>query len=797
MDKKTLSEKDIRSAFITPAVLKAGWDLMKQVKAEVRFTAGRIRVRGNLTKRGQAKIADYILYYKPNIPIAIIEAKDNNKSLGAGMQQALEYAAILDIPFVYSSNGDGFLEHDNTVPSGQIEREFSLDAFPSPAQLWQRYKAYKGIPETVEKITTQDYYREDEDKIPRYYQMTAINRVIEAVAKGRKRILLVMATGTGKTFVAFQVIWRLWKAGKMKRILFLADRDNLISQTMNNDFKPFGDKMTRVVKRTANKAFEVYLALYQALTGPEENKKIYKKFSPGFFDLIIIDECHRGSAAEDSEWREILEYFDSAVQIGLTATPKETRYISNIDYFGEPIFIYSLKQGIQDGFLAPYKVIRAALDKDDGWRPPLGKKDKAGEIVPDQVYILNDFDRKLVIDERTQLVAGRISEFLKKTGRYDKTIVFCEDIEHAARMRQALVNENPDLVSQYRKYIVQITGDEPERKSDLYNFISPGETFPVIVTTSRLLNTGVDSRTCKLIVIDKTINSMIEFKQIIGRGTRVEEDFNKLFFTIIDFRRATNLFADPDFDGEPVSIYEPGPNDPIDPPIPPETTEDEGTFPGDSDEVDNQDDRYDLEARGAGTISDHKPGLKRKKIYVNGVPMEIINERVQYIDEHGKLITESIRDYCKKSIRKNYASIDDFLAGWNAADKKRIIIDELEERGVCLEALQEEVGKDFDVFDLVCHVAYDRPTMTRKERADRVKKRNYFDKYGDKARAVLDALLDKYADRGIENIEDMEILKIHPFAAIGSPVEIIRWFGGKDKYMTALKELTKQLYNAA
>jgi len=764
MDKKQLSEQDIRSKFILPAILKSGWDLMRQVREEEAITVGQIMVRGKTYTRKKNKKADYILYYKPNIPIAVIEAKSNIHPVGTGMQQALEYAEMMDVPFVYTSNGDGFLEHDCTVSSGPIEKELSLDAFPSPDLLWKRYKIYKGIPDSAEKIVTQDYYGEDENKKPHYYQMTAINRTIEAIAKGQKRILLVMATGTGKTFVAFQVIWRLWKARKMKRVLFLADRDNLISQTMTNDFKPFGDKMKRIENRSANKAFEVYLALYQAITGPEERQKTYKQFKPDFFDLIVVDECHRGSAAEDSQWREILEYFSNATQIGLTATPKETKYVSNISYFGEPVFLYSLKQGILDGFLAPYKVIRVVMDKDDGWRPPLGKKDKDGELVPDRIYNLTDYDRELVIDERTETVARRITEFLKSTGRFDKTIVFCEDIDHAARMRCALVNQNPDMVSINRKYIVQITGEEPERRGDLDSFITPSETYPVIATTSKLMGTGVDSRTCKLIVIDKTINSMIEFKQIIGRGTRVVEEYNKLYFTIIDFRRATNLFADPDFDGEPVSVYE-----------------------SHYDDIINTHD-------GPWVICQPTPVYGEKKIYVNGVPVNIIHERVQYMDADGKLITESIRDFSRKVICYDYSSLDDFLARWSEAEKKQAVIEELERHGLFLDALQGEVGKDFDVFDLVCHIAFDRKPLTRRERADHVKKQDYFEKYGEKARAVLDALLDKYADQGLMNIEDIAVLKIHPFDSMGTFKEILDLFGGKTNYLNAVKELTARLY---
>lgn len=799
MDKKSLSEQDIKTKFITPAIVEtAGWDRMKQLREELYFTDGRIWVRGNMTKRGKRKKADYILYHKPNIPIAVVEAKDNNHSLGAGMQQALEYAEILDLPFVYSSNGDGFLEHDRTKTDGTqgaVERELPLNGFPTPHQLWQRYKAYKGIQDEAEKMVTQDYYTEDRDKTPRYYQSTAINRTIEAIANGQNRVLLVMATGTGKTLTAFQIIWRLWKAGKKERILFLADRNILVDQTKDNDFKPFIGKMHKLIKRTAEKSFEIYLSLYQQLTGPEEHQKIYKQFSPGFFDLIVVDECHRGSAADDSAWREILEYFSSATQIGMTATPKETKYVSNINYFGPPVYTYSLRQGIQDGFLAPYKVIRVTTNLDDGWRPPVGKRDKEGEPVPDRVYNTKDYDRHLVIDERTQTVARRVTEFLKKKDRYAKTIVFCEDIEHAERMRQALVNENPDIVAENRKYVWRITGDHPEGKAELDFFIDPNETYPVVVTTSRLLSTGVDTRACQLIVIDKNIGSMTEFKQIIGRGTRVEEDYGKMFFTIMDFRRATNLFADPDFDGEPVMIYEPEPDDPVVP------IEDE---PGEGEPWTPEDEMPEDENPGDGDPGDYEPpmgadsvGERRHKYHVDGVPVSIINDRVQYLDGEGRLITESVRTFCRKNIRREYASLNDFLNAWSKSEQKAAIIEELEDQGVFLAHLREEVGKDFDAFDLVCHVAFDRPPLTRRERADNVKKRDYFTKYGDRARAVLDALLDKYADEGISKIETMEILRVQPFNSLGSPMELVNSFGGKKQYLKAVKELEELLYDAA
>ena len=734
-------------------------------------------MRGKLVSRGKGKRADYILYYKPNQPIAVIEAKDNAHSIGAGIQQGLEYAETLDLSFAYSSNGDGFIEHDKTTGK---ERELVLHEFPTPEELWNRLNTSKGIDPDQEKIITQDYYYEAGGKIPRYYQGIAINRTVEAIARGQNKILLVMATGTGKTYVAFQTIWRLWKARIKKRILYLADRNILIDQTVVNDFKPFGDKMTKIKKRQVDKSYEIYMALYQGVSGLEEWKNIYKQFSPDFFDLIIVDECHRGSAAEDSAWREILEYYSSATQIGMTATPKETKYISNIHYFGEPVYSYSLKQGIEDGFLAPYKVIRIAMDKDSGWRPEDGKVDKYGYEVPDQIYNMKDYDRNLVLEKRTERVAEKVSEFLKKTSRFDKTIIFCENIDHAERMLRAIVNENSDEVAKNHKYVMQITGDNDEGKMELDNFITPESRYPVIATTSRLLTTGVDAQTCKLIVLDKTINSMTEFKQIIGRGTRINEDFNKYYFTIMDFRQATNLFADPLFDGEPVQVYEPGEDDPIEPPDQP---------PGNGDYVD---DEYVV-------FDDSLPELHevRRKLYVDDVEVFVEREQVQYIGDDGKLITESLRDFTKKRILKEYASLDNFLRQWKKSQKKQAVIEELREQGIFLYELQEEVGKDFDPFDLICHVAFDQPPLTRRERANNVKKKNYFTKYGDNARTVLDALLDKYADEGIENLESMEILQINPFNQFGSPVEIIKSFGGKKQYVEAVKELEKQIYEMA
>jgi type I restriction enzyme, R subunit len=782
MNKKNLTETDIRTKFITPAIVGTNgekWNVMTQVREEAYFTKGRVIVRGKTVKRGEARKADYILFYKPNLPIAVIEAKDNNHSVGDGMQQALEYAEILDVPFAYSSNGDAFLEHDRTVTSGTVNREIPLDQFPSPDDLWARYRIAKGWDTAQETVAKQDYYEGGSEKTPRYYQIVAINRTVEAIAAGEKRILLVMATGTGKTYTAFQIIWRLWKAGVKKRILFLVDRNILADQTKINDFKPFGKAMTKITNRTIDKSFEIYLSLYQAVTGIEEDMNIYTQFSPDFFDLVIVDECHRGSAADDAAWRKVLEYFSSATQVGLTATPKETKDISNIEYFGEPVYTYSLRQGINDGFLAPYKVIRIGLDKDlDGWRPEDGQKDKYGQLIEDREYNDRDFDRNLILEKRTETVAVKVSEFLKATDRFSKTIIFCENIEHAERMREALVNTNPDLAAANGKYIMRITGDNDEGKAQLDNFIDPESTYPVIVTTSRLMSTGVDAQTCRLIVLDRRINSMTEFKQIIGRGTRINEDYNKLYFTIMDFKRATALFADPAFDGDPVQIYEPGPKDS---PIPPEESPEDGKpYPP------------------VGEWED--PPVVREgavKYYVNNVEVTVATERVQYLDENGKLITESLRDYSRKTVRQAYASLDDFLTVWNGAERKQTILEELAAKGVFLDELAEQVGYDYDAFDLVCHVAFDQPPLTRKERAEKVKNRNVFARYGGQARAVLDALLQKYADTGIKSVETLEILKVDPLSAFGTPVEIIGFFGGKPAYLDAIRELESALYQKA
>lgn len=797
IDKKQLSERDICTKFISPAIEAAGWNIQSQVLEEVSFTDGKIYVRGKLTARGKQKRADYILYYKPNIPVAIIEAKDSNHSVRSGIQQALDYAKILDIPCVFSSNGDGFLFHDRTAKDKNIETELSLDSFPSPDELWQKYKKYKNItsPE-AEKIVSQDYYFDGSGRKPRYYQQIAVNTTVEHIANGQNRILLVMATGTGKTYTAFQIIHRLWKSGAKKRILFLADRNALIQQTKRGDFKHFKDKMTVVKNRQVDKSYEIYLALYQGLSGADEEANAYKQFSPDFFDLIVIDECHRGSAKDDSSWREILTYFNKATHIGLTATPKETNETSNIEYFGKPIYTYSLKQGIDDGFLAPYRVVRVNLDIDvEGWRPPQGKKDKDGNPVEDRIYNRKDFDRTLVVEERTETVAKKIAEFLKGYDLFAKTIVFCVDIDHAERMRSALARQLPEQVQQNTKYIMQITGDNDEGKRELDNFINPEEKYPVIATTSELMTTGVDAQTCKVIVLDSNINSMTKFKQIVGRGTRINEEFNKLYFTILDFRNATDLFADPAFDGDPIRVK------PVS-----ENTDLTGIV---DEEEQNQEPIVD-EISGE-EIEIKKPEIRqpdqsvlgdlnktpRQKVYVNGVDVSILVSREMYFDQDGKPITTSLKDHTKGIIVGKYLSLDDFLRTWKGSDRKELLIKELQEQGVMVEALYEAVDKQVDLFDLICHVAYDKPPMTRKERANNVKKRNYFAKYGEQAKKVLEALLDKYSDEGITNLESIEVLRVNPFDQFGSPVEIISQFGSKDNYLKAVKELENELYKIA
>jgi type I restriction enzyme R subunit len=829
MHKNKQSESDISDKFIRPAIVQAGWHTLDQIYAQYPLRAGRVVVRGKTARRDKATVlfADYVLFLKPNIPLAVVEAKKSRLSVQAGMQQAIHYAELLCVPFSFASNGEGFVLRDATLATGVLEQNLARDQFPSPQELWARYCAWKGWSTEVQSVAGFDYALATTAKTPRYYQLNAINRTVEAIAAGQNRVLLVMATGTGKTYTAFQIIHRLWKSpwrsdkpSGQKRILFLADRNILIDQTMVNDFRPFKGAMAKLspnakgierinaqgqieveevdlaVNKTTklvDKSYEIYLSLYQAVSGTEEAQNIYKQFSPDFFDLIVVDECHRGSADEDSAWREILTYFNSATQVGLTATPKETKEISNSDYFGDPIYTYSLKQGIEDGYLAPYKVIRVDLDKDAfGWRPTAGMTDKHGNVIADRIYTGSDMNRKLVLEKRDEAVAAKITEYLKATDRHAKTIVFCEDIDHAARMRQALSNANADICATQPKYVVQITGDNPEGKRELDNFIDPEKPYPVIATTSKLMSTGVDAQTCKLIVLDQNIKSMTLFKQIIGRGTRLREDLGKTWFTILDFKRATDNFADPAFDGEPVQIYEPKAGEPIAPP---------DTLPNAPNAVpaDHIETGFDnLPPLGPFAADGDEP----KKYVVGGmVTVAVARERVQYLNAQGKLITESLRDYTRINLTKRFDSLDKFLQAWNDADRKAALIQELEGQGVLIEALAEELAStgltNLDPFDLLLHVAYNMPALTRRERASRVKKRNVFTQYGPVARKVIDALLDKYADEGIATIEADTVFNVQPFTDMGRPGELIKSFGGRPQYLDALQTLERELYAAS
>ncbi len=795
-----LTEADIITKCVMPAILNAGWDNTTQIRQEVKLRDGKVIVRGKVAARRTVKSADIVLYHKPGIPLAVIEAKANKHEIGKGMQQGIEYARLLDVPFVFATNGDGFIFRDATAAEGEcLEKQITLDDFPSPAELWQKFCLWKGYTQAQLPVITQDYYDDGSGKSPRYYQLQAINKTIEAVSNGQNRVLLVMATGTGKTYTAFQIIWRLWKSKNKKRILFLADRNILVDQTKNNDFQPFGTAMTKVSGRTIDPAYEIHLALYQAITGPEEDQKAFKQVAPDFFDLIVIDECHRGSASEDSAWREILDYFSSATQIGLTATPKETHEVSSTDYFGDPVYVYSLKEGIEDGFLAPYKVVRVDIDVDlQGWRPTKGQTDLNGEVIDDRIYNQKDFDRTMVIDERTELVARTITDYLKRTNPMDKTIVFCNDIDHAERVRRALVNLNPEQVKKNDKYVMKITGDDEVGKAQLDNFINPKKPYPVIATTSELMTTGVDAKTCKLVVLDQNIQSMTKFKQIIGRGTRIDERYGKLWFTILDFKKATELFANERFDGIPEKVMDTTPEDIADP---------ESDFEEKLEEISEHDDEQvtgvdeppappyqvtDTDDVGPLPEEDEK---KIRKFHVNGVAVGVIAQRVQYYDADGKLVTESFKDYTRKTLLKEYASLDDFTRKWQDADRKEAIIHELEQQGIIWEVLAEEVGKDLDPFDMLCHVVYGQPPLTRKERAENVRKRNYFTKYSEAAQSVLDNLLDKYADAGVQEIESIQVLKLKPFDSMGTLPEIIKTgFGDRNGYNQALSELENEIY---
>jgi type I restriction enzyme, R subunit len=800
MNKKDLSERDICTKFITPAIHVAGWQ-QHQFREEVKLTKGRVIVRGQLAARlenpeakGGPKRADYVFYGLPNLPLAVLEAKRNIFEIGHGLQQALLYAEMLDAPFAISSNGDGFLIHDRTGITQPISWEVDLSRFPTYEELWTIYKKWKNLARPEElTLIAQPYHIDSTDREAHYYQKVAINRTVQAIAQGIQRILLVMATGTGKTYTAFQIIWRLWKSKTKKRILFLADRNILVDQTIQQDFAPFGENMHKITNREVKKNYEIYLCLYQAVTGKEEWKQIYKQFPADFFDLIVIDECHRGSADEDSAWRDILDYFTSASHIGLTATPTETKDVSNEHYFGKPLYTYSLRQGIADGFLAPYKVIRVVSDVDAlGYTPEKGKTDKLGQIVEQRQYNTRDYDRNLVLTKRTEFVARRVWEYLQAIDPMAKTIVFCDDQAHAERMRQELVKLIPDAASN-RRYVVRITGDDTEGKAQLSYFIDNDEPFPVIATTSKLLATGVDAKTCKLIVLDQNIDSMTQFKQIIGRGTRIREDYGKLYFTIMDFKGATRLFQDKKFDGDPVMIYEPKPDEPI---VPPDTEDaDGGSAPEESSTCGSD------TKEGVDSDDDEKIG-GRTRYYLDDVAVGRGVERSSYLDEHGKLITEDYRVYLKddiqKTLRQQFTSLNDFLRRWNGAERKQAVIDELKEYGIPLSILSQAVpnGAELDVFDLVAHIAFDAKPLTRKERAEKVKKRNYFAKYGDQARAVLEALLEKYADHGITDIEDAAILELPPFTALGTKTHIRRGiFGSNEAYSKAVTDLEAALYD--
>lgn len=775
-----MNESDTRLKLIDPALMRS-WDSKRQIFTEYYFTDGEIVVRGDMAARKNPKKADYLLMYAPEIPLAIVEAKDTQHTVGAGLQQAMGYAFSLDVPFAYSTNGKGFVEHDFTTGK---ERTLAMDEFPTPEELWRRSCAAKGIDTPHgQEIVTAPYYRAPGANTPRYYQRNAVNRTLEAIARGQDRILLVMATGTGKTYTAFQIVHRLRQTTEVRKVLYLADRNILVDQTISGDFKPLEKVTTKVEGRKLDPSYEVYFSLYQQLVG-ENGEEIFRAFDPEFFDLVIVDECHRGSAAADSAWRKVLDYFSSAIQLGMTATPKETKDVSNIDYFGEPVYTYSLKQGIEDGFLAPYKVIRPKMNVDVyGWRPEVGAVDDEGQEIENRVYDKQDFDREMVIRERTEQVARKLTQFLKETDRYAKTIVFCVDIDHAERMRQALVNENSDIVAEHPTYVMRITGDSNEGKAQLDNFMDPDEMYPAIVTTSKLLTTGVNCKTCKVIVLDNLFGEqgMTEFKQIIGRGTRIYEQYGKLYFTILDFRDASRLFADPSFDGEPAQIYEPAPNGPMVPDDEPDSPPDVTPTP---DWPDNPNE-------------DEPKKRHHVKYRVHGVDVRIISERVEYYDDHGQLVTESLKDYTRRNILGEYDTLDHFLNAWNAEDKKQAIIDELKEHGVFLDELRRESGQDqMSDFDLICHIAYDQKPLTRSERANNVKMKGYLYEYQGVAREVLETLLDKYSTTNLVDLDDTRVLDLEEFRRFGSPMKIVKAFGGKQQYIQAAQELEHELYSA-
>ena len=771
LTKKDLTEEDIKLKYITPALQDSEWNIKSQIRCEYYYTAGKINVRENVAQRGKGRKVDYLLSYKSNLPIAIVEAKDNNVHVSHGIQQAIDYAMDLDVPFAYSSNGDGFYEHD--MITGE-EKELKLEEFPSPQVLWDRYLKEKQITPEQEQLITEPYYFMDINKTPRYYQRIAINKTIEAIAKGKKRLLLVMATGTGKTFTAFQIIHRLHKSGKMKRVLYLADRNVLIDQTMQNDFKPFQKVMTKVEHRNMDSSYEIYMSLYHQLRSNES--EIYKQFKPNFFDLIIVDECHRSSAKDDSNWHEILTYFSEATQIGMTATPKETVDVSNITYFGEPIYTYSLKQGIEDGFLAPYKVVKVSLDKDlEGYRPEKGKLDEDGYEVEDREYTLHDYDRTIVIDERTKVVAKRITEYLKSTDRMARAIVFCVDTEHALRMRNALAEENKDMMQVNPNYILRITSNDVVGKSKLDDFIDSNTIYPVIATTSKLLSTGVDTKTVKLIVLDEEIQSMTEFKQIIGRGTRLLPNKGKEYFTIMDFRNNSEKFADPSFNGPAEVVLDVDGGDGNDPKTgvdfgvgvkPPEPPISGGVLDGES-----------------------------RKIYIKDVPVSILNETVKYYDADGKLISESIVEYSGKNLKRMYERYEDFEQEWYRADSKEEFLNFLFGEGVMIDELYNKADDNIDIFDILSNMAYGKEVITKNDRIEKVKNSDFINNYNDSQKEVIDELLNTYKNQDVTELENIRILEVKNFNKFGGLVPIVNLFGGKEKYLNVISNIKKALYN--
>lgn len=763
--KMDLSEEDIKNRYISPAIFEqAGWK-KSDARMEYSYTDGRMNLINNVARRGEQKRVDYLLLYKPNYPLAVVEAKDRKKhpSPGAGLQQGIDYATDLKVPFTYSSNGDAFVEHD--MLTGK-ERTLSLDEFPTKKELWQRFVKEKALTPEQLKATNVPFYSSRDALTPRYYQRIAINRTVEAIANGRRRILLVMATGTGKTYTAFQIVYRLLKAGIKHRVLYLADRNLLIDQAMGNDFSPLKGKFTKVQNGKMDSAYPIHFALYQQLAGRDEDAghEPFRQFKPNFFDLVVIDEAHRGSAKADSQWRKILNYFDgpNVTHFGMTATPKNEKGASNIDYFGKPIYTYSLKRGIEDGFLAPYKVIRVNLDVDvNGYRPAKGERDIHGEIIKDKLYSSRDFDRTLIIDQRTQQVAHYVSDYLKKHDcRFDKTIVFCEDIEHAIRMRQAFVNENKDLEQQDSRYVMRITGDDKIGKSQLSNFADVNSKYPTIVTTSKLLTTGVNIKTCKMIVLDANINSMTEFKQIIGRGSRLDTKHGKKYFTIIDFRGVSRLFADPEFDGEPIETIESG--------------------------------------NSGGHGGGHTGGVSEPPVpkYEISHKVKILGDQTQYLDKNGRLVTTSLTDYTKRNILGKYATLDSFLNDWNAAAKKQKLLDELESRGIFYqEIIKQEHLKDIDPFDLILHLAYNQKPLTKSERINNVKRSGILNKYKGAARDILNTLLDKYKNDGIADLENNQVLSLPEFDKYGGAVRIIMTFGGKKNYENTINEIKQKIYS--